>query len=277
MAKKIFVFVRYSVLTKKNASSFVIGRNIDFETYRNELFSVERMAVHSFLFKNLMLESIKNQSLYNADYEFKLFVLTSKELPSEWDEDLLDATSSFDWANVVYLSANDDVESVVKNQVKKSVSSGDCYATVRLDDDDAISNDFFSSLSCYLYDSFDGFVVSHGLGCEALFDSSSGKLNGFRKLYYPKVSAGLAKISMVDKGKSIPSSIYGVGNHTKVDLKCRTIVDSRSLSFIRSSYGLQDTSGEGYASRLKKDVKKSNSIDAEDVLKYFSLSKVIGF
>ncbi|WP_048308517.1 glycosyltransferase [Halomonas sp. PR-M31] len=270
MKKHSFVVVRYSVLTLSNAGNFIIGRDTSFEDYRRALFDEERLKLHDFLFEKVMLKSIVSQENFDLNDGFTLLVLTSNELPEFWFNRLENHVAAYPWIKIVTVDTKDSVEKALKSEIEK-FDEEICYATIRLDDDDALSSDFLYNISAYIKPEFENYVVSFGAGYEAVFDNDSKKFTEFCELYYPKVSAGLTKIDIHTPGSRISPTIYGAGNHVKVDQVYPLILDSRRPSVFRSSYAHQDTSGAGYAKRSKN----SKTVVKDEVLKYFDLKEVL--
>ncbi|WP_156926530.1 glycosyltransferase [Carnimonas nigrificans] len=261
MKKHIFVIVRYSVFTRTGAKNFILGRNNNLVDYKAELFNDDRMAVHDFLFKHVTFESLKNQQGVDLNQDVTLIVLTSEDMPEKWYTSLYSSIKNYSWANIVRVNENSGVETEVRNIIA-SIDEDMCYATIRLDDDDGLSNDFLKNIYSYLRPEFSGHIVSHGYGYEGLFDLESFKFININEFYYPKVSAGLAKIDTRESSNGhVNRSIYGAGNHVRVDRNYPTILDSRAPKIFRSAYAYQDTGGKGYEKRNKN----SKSVDIANI------------
>lgn len=270
MKKHIFIFVRYSVLTVSNSNHFVLGRDKSISEYRSELFSDDRLKVHDFLFSEVALRSIAAQKDFDLNCGFSLVVLTSEALPNYWMDRLRGHLAPYPWAKIICVDVDGSIERSIKQEIGR-IKDATCYATVRLDDDDALSYNFLKKISQYIQPLYNNYIVSYGLGYEGLFDLEEYRFKNINEMYFPKVSAGMTKINIYSPGEEVSSSIYGSGNHAKIDRYFPVIIDSREPSVFRSAYAYQDTKGAGYEKRNKK----SKCADPVSVKNFFDIESVI--
>ncbi|QPG06020.1 hypothetical protein IT774_01830 [Salinimonas marina] len=263
MRKHIFVFIRYSVVLKSRKNNWIVGREDDFEGYKKSVFKPERLRARRKLFETVTLSSLDRQQSMN---NVTVVIMTSDELPEEEKRALDSFCDSRPWVKVVELNEDEkNYEKCIRREVK-ALNDDVLYASVRLDDDDALASDFFIRLSGYLEKENIDRIISLGLGYAGIYSDSEKRFSEFKRYYYPKIAIGLAKISYYDKrNKAFSSgSIYADGRHTIVDQKSVTLLDSRSPSFIRLIHSSADTVGVH-----DRKIAKMEAATPEEVGKHF--------
>ena len=267
----VFVFVtRYSVLSKNISRSWLLGQK-PFEEYKAELFSSTRMNLHELLFEKVCLPSVKAQLSTYKNYQVKHLVLTSDELPIENRRFLYKLKNENKHLDILELPSNaTNISKAVFSYLQSNFKSS-YLITIRLDDDDAVSNDFCDSLALYVNDSNIGKVVSFGTGVAGIFDdvNATGFVD-FKEYYYPKLALGLSHVNYVDEHGVFlhnKKTIFDQGSDTKVDLFSPLILDSRDVKYIRSFHAGSDSIGKHY-----NNVIKMKSIDSNVVKERFSVS-----
>lgn len=269
MNKHVFIIVRYSVLLKKSGA-WSISRGLGLESYRHRLFDQKRLCLHEKLFKNVALQSIIGQDTPLDENDFTLIVLTSDELPEENRRNLQAMLFPYPWAKICSLGRKDEIEVFLRNKVI-SFNETTCYATLRLDDDDALSSDFLEKMSQYIRPDWAGYCVSFGMGYQGFFDTKKDKFVMFRERHFPKIAAGLAMINIFDADKMATeyqaATIYGAGSHQQVDRRYPTILDCRAHAFMRTEHEEQDTH---YSEKNIAD-KYKNSVSADVIRDGFSI------
>ncbi len=253
MKKHVFVMIRYSVLTESK-ESWVIGRDATTEEYKKKLFANDRLALHQKLFFNVTLPSLRKM---NAE-RTTVLVFTSDELPDPYLSDLMKETSGDKNIKVLKLPRDCRVIGKMENQLNKELQGFNedvLYASVRLDDDDALSGKFFKALSKYLTKDFVGHVVSFP-GVAGMYDND--EYSDFYAIHQSKIAMGLTLINYVKKGEKAtkPISIYGLGNHVKVDEKAPLILDESSVMYLRTVHGQSDA----YSNKLKQKMNKGSAL-----------------
>ena len=119
MKKKIFYIIRYSVLQHSNA--WKISRETDFETYKKNLFSDERLNLKRSLFQTLTLPCLAEQEKSAEDYETEIVLLVSKQLPSEQLEKI-NSLQQIVKFTVVEVDENESMYSKITTFISSSVS-----------------------------------------------------------------------------------------------------------------------------------------------------------
>ncbi|MCB8889544.1 glycosyltransferase [Vreelandella malpeensis] len=269
MTKKIFIFTRYSVLLKTKA--WALSKDNDFDQYREKLFSSERMQQHSFFFKELTIPSILYQKNIPESVDFYYIVLTSKHLPNEERIKLESTLSELQRSKIIYIEPEEDLYDVINNFISKEVKVGEIFASIRLDDDDALHPKFIASVSKYMERSFVGHVISHSRGYATLFDFDQQAFISAISINYPKNAQGMAFInSRINEDKYFTDqvNVYEIGNHTIVDKFYPLIIDETINGYIRMCYKNQDTAEKFYI----KNSAKNNNVAINRIAKKFPLN-----
>lgn len=249
MQKVIYIVIRYSVLIE-DSTSWNISKNSNQE-YREMLFNKQRLEQHFELFKNITFPSIVNQTRNLNDIDFKLMLVTSEDLP-DWNRVLLEEVlSEYTWAKICYLpSKGVDVTQPIYDDLDKYKGKV-LFATIRLDDDDALAVDFIEKLEGFFIESNSGCAISFGLGLYGFYSFKKHQYYKFIQYYYPKIAAGLCYVNTYEKGKFGHKirTIFQAGNHSKIDSNIPVIVYCKDIMFIRTMY---DSSDSHSSNREKK-------------------------
>ena len=249
-ANSIFVISRFSIL---GALGWRLHRNApSFEEYREQLFAEDRLSTRFELFKTITAESIAQQQPCDADLHFVL--LTSAELPTEYHEKLeavmrdIEARSDFTCA-LIDVPADEKHETYTDAYLDGHFNGGPDrrFATIRLDDDDALAASFCRRMSAHLDQGLCGYPVTFAYGYEGFVDTD-GKITGVRHWNRPKVSAGLAHTNAWTSsgGYADPRKhIYILGSLNHVDVADALLIDSRAPAFFKCVNDFQDSRGAG--------------------------------
>lgn len=239
--KRIFIIIRYSVLTKSQAV-WAIGKGSSFEDYRARLFAPDRLALHEKLFNAVTLPALDDIAK-NTSITMSVLLITSQELPEAHRAYLADVASLRPWLEVIAVSAEKKVNKVIEQQVAKRLLRHErdvCYATVRLDDDDALASDFGQKLECYVQPHFAGMCVTFAKGVLGVYDGQCYQQS--YHFYKPNVALGLSMINTRERAANGqgPWTVYAAGNHRSVDERYPTIVDSSQIMFLRTEHEASD-------------------------------------
>lgn len=273
--KKVFILMRYSILSIDAARSWKIGqRGID--EYRNMLFSDERLDLHENLFFNLTLRSV-DKAVENSDLDVSLIVFISNELPDSRKNKLYDAADKRSYLSIKELSPADKTLVSIGDEVVNQVSeySGEVvYATIRLDDDDVLHPQFLKSLDEYIEPAYVGKCVSFSNGYAGLFDGS--KFTAFHTMNAINNAQGLTAISKKTVNGEIKGlkSIYNSSiSHSRTHWKMPVVADGVKPMYIRTVHAQGDFYSEDYERRLSAAETK----EAQEVLLDFLLDpKLVG-
>src|SRR5690606_39008376 len=143
MRQHAFVMIRYSILSDNIGIGWVLGRDDDFENYRANLFAADRMEARQDLFERITLPSLVNQTKCPSSDWLTVFVMVSEEMPADYRQRLIDLVAAYDWIRVVALPVSETNLDVPVAEVLRDEPGELTYVTIRLDDDDALSADYF--------------------------------------------------------------------------------------------------------------------------------------
>lgn len=249
MKKHIFIMIRYSVLSENN-TAWVIGRDNEFEAYKKELFSDERMSLHEELFFNVTLPSLQKMSPDKTT----VFVFTSEALPDKNMQRLHLAQQKCPHIEIVPLSSKGGVVDKMQQhlQARLETFAGEvCYATVRLDDDDALADDFEQQMYHYISPEFEGHAITFANGYEGIYEK--GGYSAFLPRHSPKIAMGLSLVQ-VFRPSSPPRllSVYSLGSHTKVDEKHPLVINPLSPMYVRTIHPGSDIFAKQFKQKLEK-------------------------
>lgn len=259
----IFIITRYSILSQSMAVRLRRSSG-DFGQYKERLFSDSRLNARHAVFKSITVPSIISQ----LDCPAKIFflVITSNDLPCYHLEKLQEAISRLDSNNniktilsfvspaatsvkegdSVFPSLRQAAAENIRRQLKGADSQ--VFASVRLDDDDALSSSYCMNLSKYLKKELVGFPVIFPYGLQGLFSESTATIQDIRRFYRLNISPGLAFINCYSEDRGFSDKrvcVYGLGDHTKIDCKNAVIYDSRRLAFFRTFGSFNDSATGG--------------------------------
>lgn len=283
MKKKIFFVTRYSVINKGLSGTKLAYDAKSLDEYKDNLMRSDRLDYRFGVFCDVCLKSVCAQDTSNVDIHY--LVITSDQLPSKHVDMLQQVIKSaamtsgvkFGLAAVesglksgtntipVYGNLNKAIDSYVA----ENLESDSVFATVRLDDDDAVSSSFCLNLSEKLAKEYAGAVVSYALGYQAYYDSKTGSFSDVRDLNYPKIALGLSHINYYKEGsfKDRRVHIYRLGSHTKIDMHNVVVLDSGQHMYLRTLSGFNDSGEVSYHKFLP-----SSYGDCPDVMGFDFLS-----
>jgi hypothetical protein len=203
-----YILTRFSIFDY-NFKGYEITRNNSEEEYYDVLFSPKRLNYKFNFFEKITLPSILNQT--NKNYIWNIY--TSEYLPEEYKNKLIELTSPYKEINVYYIKSfkcfYKSIASITKNAEFK-------YCTIRLDDDDGLSDNFIENLQ--KYKKRDKVIISHPNGTMVTLNNKScDKIISGKKISRLNNAQGLCAIGM---------NIYSCGNHTKVAEKYKVIYDN---------------------------------------------------
>lgn len=168
-----------------------LSRDNPFEIYREQLFDPARLSQREWLFKNVTLPSLVNQSKHPAPEWFSLLVITSDQLPAQYLNSLKEILQPYPWAHIVTVSIQDSITNKINSFLREKMGLFDervCFTTIRLDDDDALAKTFFENLEEYTKPCFSGFCISFASGFLGVYDESRRQFLSFHDHYAPSDS-----------------------------------------------------------------------------------------
>lgn len=215
---KIYFITRFSIFDP-NFKGFRIVVSKSSEEYERELFSTDRMEFKFHVFQNVTIPSIIDQT--NKNWEWHIF--TSDRLPNIYMTRLKElARKHFG----IYIFS-------VKNfkeffEVTSNYNYISPFATVRIDDDDALNLAFVEMLQKYSKET--GKIISFTEGRLAKYEK--GKLHVGKRISEKNNAQGLAGIGI---------NIYACGRHTDIDTRYKVIYDNSPDMFLLMCSDYTDT------------------------------------
>lgn len=240
MKKHIIITIRYSLFMKTGA--WVLS-NKSLDVYRAEIFAPNRINNRQSIFANLTLPSLIGlNEARPLDVDFTVHILTSSELPLENAVYLNQLAEMHDFLEIKYHSYESaSVTRDLKEYVDTRINEGEMYASVRLDDDDALSAHWINEVSRHLLPSFDQHVFSPSRGLGMILNDAN-EIVSIIPLGGRLLGCGLAYISMKTSVARSIYSIYECNNHTTIDHRFRTILYGKDIFWIRSFNSFNDSS-----------------------------------
>ena len=270
-----FTIMRYSLLSKTGAG-YGAARRLGLEEYRRTLFAPDRMAMRLRLLKTVTLPSLAHQSPALARDQHRVLIYTSDDLPSANRQSLMAAVADYDWVEVHTITGDDTFGAACRRRMVEILRElfpeprEVPYATLRLDDDDALARRFYAALKPYVRLSLKNHGVSMGRGFGGWMDDE-GRFIAFRPLVFPNLALGLAHIGGFHTGTGKFSqkraTIYELGNHMHLPRKVPVILDCSRPRWIRTIYRGQDS-----ATAERNLFSRSALADIQDVRKVVYLS-----
>lgn len=247
----------------------------DFKKYQNTIFEENRMRMHFTLLKNVTLPSIEAQSNINFN-ELKVFLVTSKSLPKKEKKKIYSLLDNYSWLVIHELEDNasySDFDDLVIKNIKSQETSV-IFSTTRLDDDDALANDFLENLNENIALHNVGTAISFSKGLAGFFDLESQKYIALHDYMFRLNAQGLSYINYYDFTSDSFSyyprvTVYQLGSHTKVDEIRPVMIDSRDHKWIRTIHNHSDAYNKDFNSLAKG----KNRIEDDDIKQKFCILK----
>lgn len=271
---QVFIIIRFSMLLK-HKNSWKAGTNSEtWFQYKENILSGKRLNFRMKLFKEITLPSLVGQNIELSKNNVKVIIATSEDLPKEYMDELKILTEQHEWIEVLKTSENfAGFKKYLLYRLKEKKQPVD-IATIRLDDDDALSKDFVSRVLEYQKKCINGYALTFANGYAAVYSTDLEKILNFKDYFYSKFSAGLTYYDRYDPDKKDfehkYGTVYSLGNHVTVDKKAPLIVDPRGKGFIRTIHEEADT----YENWFKK-VQDMKDVPIDDITNNFHLSSDI--
>ncbi|WP_122465867.1 glycosyltransferase [Brevundimonas lutea] len=245
----VLVIVRFNL---ERASWFRIGRQ---PGYRERLYNPQRLERRQALFEDVTLSSLLGQSQSLDPSWFRLLVMTSDALPDDALLAMRRALDPLPWARLFRLAPEAPMRPHALRAIRELIQRPDGapddetpYATVRLDDDDALARPFLEWLDPHIRVEHRDHFVTFPNGIAGHLEDSN-RFSRFNRLRYRCVSAGLAHIGVAQTITGEPSStlaqVYEGGAHQKVDQRHPTLVDERGPAYLRTLHADQSSGNQG--------------------------------
>lgn len=203
------------------------------------IFDDQRLKTKFNFFENLTLPSL---DYIKQEENFLLLLLTSEGLPDSYQQKLLYFAKNRKYIKICPLPVGGNFSEYLKYYHQMYLDkSAKTIASIRMDDDDALSGDFLVNLKKYLKEEFHNFCVSFPKGYLICFKNHQIFL---KESYTPKIAVGLAYICSPENF----IDIYHLGSHNFVDQRVPTILEAKHPMYLVSvndgcDSGRQVTSG----------------------------------
>ena len=234
--------IRYSVLNLEGKNSWKMGKESELEEYEKKLFDPQRLEARRKTFSKITIPSIVAAVKQAPGIKSEVHILTSENLPELDKNFLLDIAAKQAFVKVYFLPPNAPDMCVGDKEYAENLNKGDTVASIRLDDDDAVSKNYLFKLSEWMNLKKKEFVVSMPLGYGVVLNEGAEPVKA-RKLNKKLIAAGLAYVYQARKNSY--ENIYKLGNHTKIDRKIFCITDDSDYFYIRTYHPYND-SGDSF-------------------------------
>lgn len=223
--------IRFS-LVLEGSNFFPQLSALDYGERKEAIFDRARLMRRFQVFENVCLPSLANQT----DPNFNITLATSQELP-DWALDRLNGLVR-DLPNVYVhaFSPAANIRRIFKRSVFEMLDpEASIYASFRLDDDDAIANDFIERLRSHMTREKVGKVITFSHGHQLEF------LGNAIKTIEDDRALGSVGLSLIQKGgvMTIPetNSVYCLGGHRKIGQLANVVNDESPSMFVQTTNG----------------------------------------
>lgn len=214
--------------------------------YLERLYDDDRMILRNFLFREMSLKSVAAQQVDGAVVHF--LPVTSSTLPPHHMRTLKAALAEAPdvKSSPVIVPRDGDWLSEVRSRIHdilKEVDSPCGYATVWLDDDDALSSRYASYVAEYLRLGVANLSLTFSLGISGRYDHTTRRITNVSNFWSPRTTPGLCMLRRFDPSADTGSGgidlIFDVGDsgHARIDQKFGVIDDSRNYAFMLLDHG----------------------------------------
>lgn len=239
MRKHTFFLIRYSVFNKSQGL-WAIGSNVDAESYKEKLFTEDRLALHEELFLKTALPSLE---ILSKEGRMTALVFVSPEMPEKYLHKIRSVAATRNWMKVISVRSDKALNRQIEGRIKKELDGFEedvCYATVRLDDDDALASDYCMILEKYMFPEHAGYCVSFPEGLLSVFDNGV-----YVSHYYHRQINNAQGLAMINTSSRVdadatPLTVFGTGNHNTVDKRYPVILDSKDVMYLRTEHPHSD-------------------------------------
>lgn len=183
------------------------------------------------LFKQVCLPSLVAQ----PTDRFGAILLASNHLPDTYKQELINLLAPHPNLRATFeepLPYNFSIP--FTKHLKAFEPASSLVLTCRLDDDDAISDDFTAAALEYLAPHHRGYCLTFPRGLHGRLVDDEPR---FSESYSPLVAAGLGFVERMDSGRTV----YDLGSHLQIWRRFPTIVDGRFCSHLIMKHPQNDT------------------------------------
>ena len=224
-----------------------------------DVFETEYFEYRFNIFKSVTLKSFQQQTNNN----FVLLLLHSENMPSHYKDRFieLEKANSFLY-NIFVKDTHEAYNEAIRSSVEYVSFEKDIVVTFRIDNDDAVQNDFIQRLSDFLKDGFVGYSISMPSLCivKRISDTSYMIEEG----NYPSNTIGLAYVSNREQYKTVKElGCY----HTLINVTTPMVLIAQC-----SARQLQTINGENVENTINET--NAKILNKEDLDKYLAEIKM---
>jgi len=249
MLKPVFLITRYSVVGKALHTWNLAREASSHSDYKTQLLDPERLQARLAVFRSVTIPSVL--ALLPAPVELHWIVLVAAELPADALHELNSALAPVRAAGArvscVAVADSDEAANIeigvypgmgmaARLTITDTLNgNATLFASVRLDDDDALAASYLRALYPYLEPEFVGKHITFPLGIQAVYTKPGKPLTDARLVDKPLIALGLAFVNRFDGAEFTAPEVHvlNFGNHSEVIAKT-TVVDDRSgLAYLR--------------------------------------------
>ncbi len=231
--------IRFSIVLR-DSNFFPPLSAQNYHERKARIFDRARLQRRFQLFEDICLPSLTAQT----DPDFNLMLITSRDLPS-WAHDRLIGLVR-DLPNVYVRAYRPlaNIQRIFKRSIFEMLDpAAPITASFRLDDDDALANDYVARLRTHMVPHKTGKIVTFSRGHQlALSD-------GALQIFDDTRDCGSAGLALVQQGKvmSIPEtvSIHCLGGHRKVGQFAPVVNDKTDGMYVQTANGVNVTGRRG--------------------------------
>lgn len=178
------------ILKKQPVIGFVrYSQKINFGPEK-DVFEAEYFEYRFEIFKKVTLESFQQQN----DQNFLLLVLHSENMPSHYKQRFHELEESNSFLHNIFVADNaESFNESLKTSYDYVSFEKDAAITFRIDNDDAVQNDFIQKLSAFVKKDFIGYTIS--VPAIMIVKRMSNQTFMVEERYYPSNSIGLAYVT----------------------------------------------------------------------------------
>ncbi|WP_421255208.1 glycosyltransferase [Aeromonas sp. 600282] len=235
--KNYIILTRFSVIMKSTLSAWRISSNSDIKDVVNRVFEEKRLRSRTNIFTRHSLPII---DVASKTRNIKHIVVTSTLLPDWCKKELDESSNKYDWLDIVYVdpdtgyNLNREISKAADKLSKKLAQENIIIASLRLDDDDLLSSNYFETIDQYQKSEFVDYCISTPRGYRGLYDGDKYLCFSYENI--PNNAYGMAIITSYSlKNSSFTSQyLFPPGTHIDMDKRIPVILDGRKHTFLRT-------------------------------------------
>lgn len=254
IVQPIVGLIRFNLISKKEIGSYISSRERQWDEHVATIMDHERLIFRSSLLINGVLKQISIQTLNPSESWFRLIVVISTLLPSEFKSQLYTVAKSYSWLQIVEKNPEEWVgaEQLICNALNEITCNSTSFDPVpflsfRLDDDDFLPVDYLERCQSHIAIKNINKFLTYKNGAKILWSKDNCKICNYEKIERPFIAIGLGAVCRYDpssnKIDSKVKSVFAGISHYDIKNAHEFIVDNSDHMFIWSHHNFQDTHG----------------------------------